>query len=119
MNTTISETIATVAAVTLQNGVLNRAWIRANARGACPCLPISEPILDAARIDALEAETIEKTAPATIRDRPILYAHTGRPNTLATAIAEQVSVSSATVRNRIARLEESGVIEGYHLTINQ
>ena len=52
-------------------------------------------------------------------DRQILYAHTGRPNTSATAIAEQVSVSSATVRNRIARLEESGVIEGYHPTINQ
>jgi len=29
-----------------------------------------------------------------------------------------VSVSGATVRNRIARLEESGGIEGYHPTIN-
>jgi hypothetical protein len=71
MNTTMSVTIVAVAAVTLQNGVLNLGWIRANERGACPCRPISEPILDAARIDAFEADTIEKTAPATISDRPI------------------------------------------------
>jgi DNA-binding Lrp family transcriptional regulator len=39
-------------------------------------------------------------------------------NTSSTEIAEQVSVSGATVRNRIARLEDSGIVEGYHPTID-
>jgi DNA-binding Lrp family transcriptional regulator len=52
-------------------------------------------------------------------DRRILYAlMQDARNTSATAIADQVSVSGATVRNRIARLEESGIIEGYHPTVN-
>jgi DNA-binding Lrp family transcriptional regulator len=52
-------------------------------------------------------------------DRRILYAlMQDARNTTATEIAEQVSVSGATVRNRIARLEESGIVEGYHPTIN-
>ena len=39
-------------------------------------------------------------------------------NTTAQEIAEQVGVSASTVRNRIGALEEDGVIEGYHPTIN-
>jgi len=39
-------------------------------------------------------------------------------NTSATEIAEQVSVSGATVRNRITRLEDRGIIEGYHPTVD-
>jgi DNA-binding Lrp family transcriptional regulator len=33
-------------------------------------------------------------------------------------IAEEVDVSASTVRNRIDRLEEAGVIEGYYPKIN-
>jgi len=52
-------------------------------------------------------------------DRRILYAlMQDARNTLATEIAEGVSVSGATVRNRIERLEDSGIIEGYHPTID-
>jgi DNA-binding Lrp family transcriptional regulator len=52
-------------------------------------------------------------------DRRILYAlMQDARNTSAAEIAEGVSVSGATVRNRIARLEDSGVIEGYHPTID-
>jgi len=52
-------------------------------------------------------------------DRQILYAlMQDARNTSATGIAEQVSVSGATVRNRIARLEDSGIVEGYHPTID-
>jgi DNA-binding Lrp family transcriptional regulator len=52
-------------------------------------------------------------------DRQILYAlMQDARNTSATEIAEQVSVSGATVRNRIAQLEKSGVVEGYHPTVN-
>lgn len=35
-------------------------------------------------------------------------------NTTARAIADKVGASASTVRNRIDRLEETGVIEGYH-----
>lgn len=36
----------------------------------------------------------------------------------ASTIAEQLDVSARTVRNRIDRLEESGVINGYRLDVN-
>lgn len=39
--------------------------------------------------------------------------HTSAPN-----IAEEVGVSAPTIRNRIRRLEEKGVIEGYHAQID-
>lgn len=39
-------------------------------------------------------------------------------NATAQEIAEIVDVSASTVRNRIERLEEEDVIEGYHPTIN-
>ncbi len=52
-------------------------------------------------------------------DRRILHAlMRDARNTSAPEIAEQVSVSGATVRNRIARLEDSGIVEGYHPTID-
>ncbi|MFT4946455.1 MAG: DNA-binding Lrp family transcriptional regulator [Natronomonas sp.] len=52
-------------------------------------------------------------------DRRILYAlMQDARHTSAAEIAEEVSVSGATVRNRIDRLEESGIIEGYHPTVN-
>ena len=52
-------------------------------------------------------------------DRRIIYAlMLDARNTSAPAIAEQVSVSGATVRNRIDRLEEVGVLEGYHATVD-
>ncbi len=52
-------------------------------------------------------------------DKQILYelAADAR-NTSAPMIAEKVDVSSATIRNRITELEESGIIEGYHAAIN-
>lgn len=52
-------------------------------------------------------------------DEQILYflsqeaRHTSAPD-----IAEQVDVSAPTVRNRIRRLEEAGIIRGYHADIN-
>lgn len=39
-------------------------------------------------------------------------------NSVATAIADEVGVAPNTVRNRIERLEEAGVIEGYHPQID-
>ncbi|SDQ32109.1 Lrp/AsnC family transcriptional regulator [Natronobacterium texcoconense] len=52
-------------------------------------------------------------------DRRIIYAlMADARNTSAPAIAEEVSVSGATIRNRIAQLEEHGVIEGYHATVD-
>lgn len=52
-------------------------------------------------------------------DKQILYYLTqeGR-HTSAPDIAEEVDVSAPTVRNRIRRLEEDGIIEGYHAHIN-
>ncbi|ARS89387.1 Lrp/AsnC family transcriptional regulator [Natrarchaeobaculum aegyptiacum] len=52
-------------------------------------------------------------------DRRIVYAlMADARNTSAPAIAEDVSVSGATIRNRIAQLEEHGIIEGYHATVD-
>jgi len=52
-------------------------------------------------------------------DRRILYGlMQDARHTSAADIADEVSVSGATVRNRIARLEENGIIEGYHPTVN-
>ncbi len=52
-------------------------------------------------------------------DRRILY-HLGANarDTSAPMIAEEVDVTPATVRNRINRLEEHGIIRGYHTDIN-
>ena len=52
-------------------------------------------------------------------DKGILYLlqEDARNNTT-NAIGEQVGVSSSTVANRIAKLEENGVITGYHPTID-
>ncbi|MFP9060585.1 AsnC family transcriptional regulator [Natrialbaceae archaeon A-chndr2] len=52
-------------------------------------------------------------------DRRIIYElMLDSRNASAPAIAEDVGVSGATIRNRIARLEEHGFIEGYQATIN-
>lgn len=52
-------------------------------------------------------------------DKRILYhlAQDAR-NVTATTIAEDVSVSAGTVRNRIKQLEARGIIQGYHADIN-
>lgn len=52
-------------------------------------------------------------------DKRILYylAQDAR-NTAAPAIAEEVQVTPATIRNRIRKLEEEGVIRGYHADID-
>lgn len=52
-------------------------------------------------------------------DRRIVYAlMSDARNTSAPAIAETVSVSGATIRNRIAQLEEHGIIRGYQATVD-
>ncbi|WP_435347870.1 Lrp/AsnC family transcriptional regulator [Haloarchaeobius sp. HRN-SO-5] len=52
-------------------------------------------------------------------DRGILYVlQEDARNTTIADIAEHVDVSASTVRNRIERLEETGVIEGYYPKIN-
>jgi len=52
-------------------------------------------------------------------DRGILFAlQEDARNTTIADIAEQVDVSASTVRNRIERLEETGIIEGYYPKIN-
>jgi len=52
-------------------------------------------------------------------DRRILYALMDDARTTsAPEIAEQVNVSPATIRNRITRLEEHGIITGYHAGVN-
>lgn len=52
-------------------------------------------------------------------DRRILYAlMQDARNTTAASIAERVSVSGATVRNRIQKLEDQGVIRGYSAQID-
>lgn len=38
--------------------------------------------------------------------------------TSSTDIAEQIGISSSTVRNRIGRLEDEGIIRGYHIDID-
>jgi len=52
-------------------------------------------------------------------DKRILY-HFGRDarNTQATAIADEVDVTPATIRNRIERLEEAGILRGYPADID-
>ena len=52
-------------------------------------------------------------------DKGILYLlQKDARNNTTTAIGEQVGVSSSTVANRITKLEEGGVITGYHPTID-
>mgnify|MGYP002760262753 FL=1 len=52
-------------------------------------------------------------------DEQILYYLTEEArHTSAPDIAEKVNVSAPTVRNRIRRLEEEGVIRGYHADVN-
>lgn len=52
-------------------------------------------------------------------DRLILYhLSVDARNTSAPRIAEEVDVTPATIRNRIRQLEDSGIIQGYHATIN-
>lgn len=52
-------------------------------------------------------------------DRHIIYTlQTEARHTSSSDIADQMDVSASTVRNRIARLEESGIIRGYHADID-
>ncbi|WP_226005335.1 Lrp/AsnC family transcriptional regulator [Natrinema salinisoli] len=52
-------------------------------------------------------------------DRRIIHALMAEArNTSAPTIAEDVNVSPGTIRNRIAQLEEQGVITGYHAAID-
>lgn len=52
-------------------------------------------------------------------DRRIIYSlMVDARNTSAPSIAEQVNVSPATVRNRIAQLEEHGIIRGYSAQVD-
>jgi len=52
-------------------------------------------------------------------DQRIIHAlMTDARNTTATTLAEGLNVSDATVRNRIDRLEEEGVIQGYTATVD-
>lgn len=52
-------------------------------------------------------------------DKRILY-HLVRDarNTTAPDVAEEVNVSPGTIRNRVQRLEEDGILEGYHAAID-
>ncbi|MFD1586818.1 Lrp/AsnC family transcriptional regulator [Halorientalis brevis] len=52
-------------------------------------------------------------------DRHIIYRlqHDAR-NTSASTIAEEMDVAASTVRNRINRLEDAGVINGYYLDVD-
>lgn len=52
-------------------------------------------------------------------DRQIIHAlMADARNTTAPMIAEHVNVSSGTVRNRINRLEEHGILRGYHANVD-
>ncbi|MFD1640368.1 Lrp/AsnC family transcriptional regulator [Halohasta litorea] len=51
-------------------------------------------------------------------DRQILYTLQEDSRTPITAIADELNVSDNTVRNRLSKLEERGVIEGYSIQIN-
>jgi len=53
-----------------------------------------------------------------IDERILYYLAEEARHTSAPDIADEVSVSAPTIRNRIQRLEEEGVIEGYHAHIN-
>lgn len=54
----------------------------------------------------------------TVDEQILYYLSQEARHTSAPDIAEQVDVSAPTVRNRIRRLEEAGVIRGYHADIN-
>lgn len=54
----------------------------------------------------------------TVDERILYYLSQDARHTSAPDIAEKVDVSAPTVRNRIRRLEEEGVIRGYHTDIN-
>lgn len=54
----------------------------------------------------------------TIDEQILYYLSQEARHTSAPDIAEKVDVSAPTVRNRIRRLEEAGVIRGYHADIN-
>ena len=54
----------------------------------------------------------------TIDERILYYLSQDARHTSAPNIAEKVDVSAPTVRNRIRRLEEAGVIRGYHADID-
>ena len=52
-------------------------------------------------------------------DRYIIYAlQVDARHTSSSDIAERMDVSSSTVRNRIGRLEEQGIIRGYHADVD-
>lgn len=52
-------------------------------------------------------------------DKRILYRLVeGARDTSAPSVAEEVNVSGATIRNRIAQLEDNGIITGYHAAID-
>ncbi len=52
-------------------------------------------------------------------DRRVVYAlMRDARNTSAAAIAEKLSVSGATIRNRISQLKDHGIIEGYHARVD-
>lgn len=54
----------------------------------------------------------------TVDERILYYLAQEARHTSAPDIAEKVDVSAPTVRNRIRRLEEAGVIRGYHASID-
>lgn len=54
----------------------------------------------------------------TVDERILYYLSRDARHTSAPDIAEKVDVSAPTVRNRIRRLEEAGVIRGYHADID-
>lgn len=52
-------------------------------------------------------------------DRRILHALMGDArHTTAASLADSLSVSGATVRNRIAKLEDAGIVRGYHAQVD-
>ena len=52
-------------------------------------------------------------------DRQILSALQGRArHTSSTAVAEQLEISASTVRSRLAKLEERGIVRGYYIDID-
>jgi len=57
-------------------------------------------------------------APLDPVDQQILYFLQTDSRTPITAIADELNVSDNTVRNRIAKLEDRGVIEGYSAKVN-
>jgi Lrp/AsnC family leucine-responsive transcriptional regulator len=54
----------------------------------------------------------------TVDEQILYYLSQDARHTSAPDIAEHVDVSAPTVRNRIRRLEENGIIRGYHANIN-